>query len=308
MKKKGNEGVRSDEMIKHAIIKASDIIRKKQRALKIGKIGKDNFNIETLQPVVKPLQDMMNSTKLIPNVDVKNEKHTLTELKDNFSIDGNYDKMSEKNDDAMSIEDPGSIAQAIRERSFRYQPYLRDQKERKLVDTSFLKSPREKWVNEKRCNDYNNSNRSIIIKKAEMFDSLNGEEDKKIIMMKARLLIQTVMNVAFFKSAYKNPLDLPIEEAMTQRATMEFVSDHNEQESRLIGKIGQMIHLSMGSMESYFTSKFGEVEVYTIKISEDMFRFKDDFHRLRGLLSARIEIMDTLLKKNSRKRTGESSG
>ncbi|KAJ8671932.1 hypothetical protein QAD02_003191 [Eretmocerus hayati] len=134
-------------------------------------------------------------------------------------------------------------------------------------------------------------------KKTEMFDSLNGEGDKKNIMMKARLLIQTIMNVAFFKSGYKNPLDLPIEEAMTQRAAMEFVSDHNEQESRLIGKIGHMIHLSLSSMESYFTSKFREVEVYTVKISEDMFRFKDEFHRLRGLLSARIEEMDALLKK-----------
>ncbi|KAJ8678062.1 hypothetical protein QAD02_013849 [Eretmocerus hayati] len=116
------------------------------------------------------------------------------------------------------------------------------------------------------------------------------------------------MNVAFFKSGYKNPLDSPIEEAMTQRAAMEFDSDHNEQESRLIGKIGQMIHLSMSSMESYFTSKFREVEVYTVKISEDMFRFKDDFHRLRGILSARIEIMNALLRKSSRKRTGKSSG
>ncbi|KAJ8677706.1 hypothetical protein QAD02_013493 [Eretmocerus hayati] len=79
IKKKKNEGVGSDEMIKHAIIKASDIIREKQRALKIEKIEKDNFNMETLQPVVKPLQDMMNSTKLIPNVDVKNEKHILAE-------------------------------------------------------------------------------------------------------------------------------------------------------------------------------------------------------------------------------------
>ncbi|KAJ8666527.1 hypothetical protein QAD02_008189 [Eretmocerus hayati] len=116
-------------------------------------------------------------------------------------------------------------------------------------------------------------------------------------MMKARLLIQTIMNVAFFKSGYKNPLDLPIEEAMTQRAAMGFISDHNEQESRLIGKIVLMIHLSMSSMESYFTSKFREVEVYTVQISEDMFRFKDNFHRLRGLLSARIKIMDALLKK-----------
>ncbi|KAJ8671746.1 hypothetical protein QAD02_003005 [Eretmocerus hayati] len=207
--------------------------------------------METLQPVVKPLQDMIHSTKLIPNVDVKNEKHILAELEDNSSIDGNYDKKSEKNDDAMSIEDPDSIAQAIRERPFRYQPYLRDQKKRKLVDTSFLKSPRGNWVNEKRLRD---------------------------------------------ESGYKNPLALPIEEAMTQRAAIEFVSDHNEQESRLIGKIGQMIHLSMSSMESYFTSKFREVEVYTVKISEDMFRFRDEFHRLRGLLSARIEEMDALLK------------
>ncbi|KAJ8671877.1 hypothetical protein QAD02_003136 [Eretmocerus hayati] len=153
IKKKKNEGVGSDEMIKHAIIKASDIIRKKQRALEIGKIEKDNFNMKTLQPVVKPLQDMIHSTKLIPNVDVKNEKHILTELEDNSSIDGNYDKKSEKNDDAMSIEDPDSIAQAIRERSFRYQPYLRDQRKRKLVDTSFLKSPRGNWVNEKRLRD-----------------------------------------------------------------------------------------------------------------------------------------------------------
>ncbi|KAJ8682848.1 hypothetical protein QAD02_018640 [Eretmocerus hayati] len=338
IKKKKNEGVGSDEMIKHAIIKASDIIRKKQRALKIGKIEKDNFNMETLQPVVKPLQDMIHSTKLIPNVDVKNEKHILAELEDNSSIDGNHDKKSEKNDDAMSIEDPDSIAQAIRERSFRYQPYLRDQKKRKLVDTSFLKSPRGHWVNEKSpksnldgstqskffdlshntaeiaqssssypySQEKSNQNQDatttttatgVSSKKTEMFDSLNGAGDKKNIMMKARLLIQTIMNVAFFKSGYKNPLALPIEEAMTQRAAMEFVSDHNEQESRLIGKIGQMIHLSMSSMESYFTSKFREVEVYTVKISEDMFRFKDEFHRLRGLLSARIEEMDALLKK-----------
>ncbi|KAJ8685491.1 hypothetical protein QAD02_021284 [Eretmocerus hayati] len=79
MNEKKNEGVGSDEMMKHAIIKTSVIIRKKQRALRIGKIEKDNFNMETLQPVVKPLQDMMNSTKLIPNVDVKNEKHILAE-------------------------------------------------------------------------------------------------------------------------------------------------------------------------------------------------------------------------------------
>ncbi|KAJ8684900.1 hypothetical protein QAD02_020693 [Eretmocerus hayati] len=59
-------------------------------------------------------------------------------------------------------------------------------------------------------------------KKTCMFDSLNGEGDKKNIMMKARLLIQTIMNVAFFKSGYKNPLALPIEGAMTQRAAMEF--------------------------------------------------------------------------------------
>ncbi|KAJ8684901.1 hypothetical protein QAD02_020694 [Eretmocerus hayati] len=96
---------------------------------------------------------MVHSTKLIPNVDVKNEKHILAVLEDNSSIDGNYDKKSENNDDAMSIEDPDSIAQAMRGRSFRYQPYLRDQKKRKLVDTSFLKSPRGNWVNEKRLRD-----------------------------------------------------------------------------------------------------------------------------------------------------------
>ncbi|KAJ8678155.1 hypothetical protein QAD02_013942 [Eretmocerus hayati] len=256
--------------------------------------------METLQPVVKPLQDMMNSTKLIPNVDVKDEKHIQAELEDNSSIDGNYDKKSEKNDNAMSIEDPDSIAQAIRERSFRYQPYLRDQKKRKLVDTSFLKSPRGNWVNEERLRDkvssekelnYNFNdgahkddddyveNESIRVTVHDPPTS-DSEGDKKNIMMKARLLIQTIMNVAFFKSGYKNPLDLPIEKAMTQRAAMEFVSDHNQQESGLIGKIGQTIHLSMSSMESYFTSKFREVEVYTVKISEDMFRREANTERL----------------------------
>ncbi|KAJ8677705.1 hypothetical protein QAD02_013492 [Eretmocerus hayati] len=61
----------------------------------------------------------------------------------------------------MSIEDPDSIAQAIRERFSRYQPYLRDQKRRKLADTSFLKSPRGNWVNEKRLRDEVSSEKEL---------------------------------------------------------------------------------------------------------------------------------------------------
>ncbi|KAJ8671447.1 hypothetical protein QAD02_002706 [Eretmocerus hayati] len=100
------------------------------------------------------------------------------------------------------------------------------------------------------------------------------------MMQKTKSLIQAITKAAIAKARTKNSFDDSSIQNTVEEVGVKFINDLNESESKLIGKIGEVMDLSISSSEIDLISKASDLEHEMNQISEELGRFSIDIRRL----------------------------